>query len=57
MYGSIFQNKFVLFEKSSLQRCKFQIYVETVKPFGCTKQLCILQLHIILLCKLNYGYH
>ena len=33
-------------EESSLQRCKFQISVETVKPFGCTKQFCILQLQI-----------
>ena len=29
-----------------------------VKPFGCMKQFCDLQLPIyILLCKLNYGYH
>ena len=34
------------FEESSLQRCKFQISVETVKLFGFTKQFCILQLPI-----------
>ena len=45
---SIFQNLvfFVSFEESSVQRCKFQISVETGKPFGCTKQFCILQLSI-----------
>ena len=44
----IFQNiKFsVSFEESSLKRCKFKISVETVKPFGCTKQICILQLPV-----------
>ena len=36
----------VSFEESSLQRCKFQISVETVKPFGCTKQFCILRLSV-----------
>ena len=28
------------------QRCKFWFSFETVKPFGCTKQFCILQLPI-----------
>ena len=36
----------VSFEESSLQRCIFQISVEMVKPFGCKKQFCILQLPI-----------
>ena len=26
-------------------------------PFGCTKQLCLLQMPMNLLCKLNSGYH
>ena len=43
----IFKIKFsVSFEESSLQRYKFQISVELVKPFGCTKQFCVLQLPI-----------
>ena len=36
----------VPFEELSLQRCKFQISVEMVKPFGCTKQFSTLQLPI-----------
>ena len=31
---------------SSLQRCQFKILVETIKPYGCTKQFCIFQLPI-----------
>ena len=50
VHGPIFQNLvFYSFEESSLERCKFQISVETVKLFGCTKdrkQFCILQLPI-----------
>ena len=34
------------FEESSLQKCRFKILVEIVKPFGCTKEICILQLPI-----------
>ena len=42
-----FQNKVsVSFENSSLERWKCKISVKTVKPFGCTKQFCILQLPI-----------
>ena len=33
-------------EESTLQRCQFQISVESVKPFAFTKQFCILQLPI-----------
>ena len=49
----------VSFEESSLQRCKFEIQVETLTPFGCrpTTQICIYAVAYILLCKLNYGYH
>ena len=36
----------VSFEESPLQRCKFKILVETVKPFGYMKLICILQLPI-----------
>ena len=44
VHGPVFQNYFfVSFEESSFQRRKFQISVETVIPFGCTKQFCILQ--------------
>ena len=54
MHGPILKISFsVSFEESSLQRCKFQISVETVKPFGCTKQFCILQLPISYC--INYG--
>ena len=46
--GPIFQNLVsVSFEESSPQRCKFQISVEMIKPFWCTKQFCILQMTII----------
>ena len=31
----------VTFEEKSLSRYKFEISVQTVKPFGCTKQVCI----------------
>ena len=40
----------VSFKESSLQRCKFEISVEMVKPFRYTKQICILQLPIISYC-------
>ena len=30
----------------SLQRCKSKIWVKTVKPFGCTKRLGVLQLPV-----------
>ena len=44
MHGPIFLNlASVSFEESSLQRCEFKISVETAKPFGSTKQFCILQ--------------
>ena len=47
MLGPTFQNLvFYLFEESSLPRWQFQISVEAVKPFGCTKQFCIMQLSI-----------
>ena len=36
----------ISFEESSLQRRKFQIITETIKPFGFTNQFCILQLPI-----------
>ena len=49
-WSKFFNIKFsVSFEESSLQKCVFKISVETVRPFGCTKQFCILQLPIILL--------
>ena len=41
------------FEESSLQKYKFQISVETVQPFGCTKQFCRLQLPISYCASLN----
>ena len=42
-----FKIKFsVSFEESSLQRCKFKISGKMVNWFGCTKQVCILQLPI-----------
>ena len=41
------------FEESSLQRCKFEILDETVKPFGCWKQFCALQLPISYLAYLS----
>ena len=50
----------VSFEESSLQRCKFEISVKTVKPFIWSKQFCVLQLRIFYYVKLtlcNYGYH
>ena len=37
---------FILRNQLSLQRCKFKISVETVKPFGWTKQFCIFQWQI-----------
>ena len=47
VHGPIFQNSFCIsFKGSSHQRCKFQISVKSVKPFGCWKQFCILQLPI-----------
>ena len=40
-----FKIKFsVSFEESSPQRCKFEISVKTVQPFGCMKQFCLLPL-------------
>ena len=44
VHGHIFQN--LASEESSLQRCKFKVSVETVKPFGCMEQFCTLQLPI-----------
>ena len=38
------------FDESLLQSCKFEILVETVKPFGCMKQFCVLQLPISYTC-------
>ena len=47
VHGPIFQIYFsVSFEESSLQRCKSEISVETVKLFRCKKQFCILQLPV-----------
>ena len=47
VHGPIFQNLlFCFIWESSLQRFKFKISIETVKPFGCTKQVCLLQLPI-----------
>ena len=34
----------ISFDETSLQRCKYKILVKTVKPFGRTKQFCILHL-------------
>ena len=45
----------VSFAKSSPERCKFEIWIKMVKPFGFTKQFWVMQLPV--LCKLNYGYH
>ena len=45
---------FVCWE-SLLHSSKFRISVKSVKPFGCTKQFCKLQLPITLLCKLHYA--
>ena len=57
-HSPIFQNLvFLFFEESSLQICNFKFSVETVQPFGRTKQFCILQLPYIILCKLDNGYH
>ena len=55
VHGPIFQNLFfsLSFEESSLQKYKFQISVETVQPFGCTKQFCRLQLPISYCASLN----
>ena len=47
VHGPIFQNSVsVSLEELSLQSCKFKIWVETVKLFDCTKQVCVLQLPI-----------
>ena len=37
---------FVFYLKNHLQRCQFKISVKMVKPFGCTKHFCVLQLPI-----------
>ena len=50
VYGPIFQNiVLVSLKESSLQRCKFQISVETVKSFGLTKQILYIAVAYILL--------
>ena len=47
VHNMIFQNCMcILFEGLSLQRYRSNISVESVKPFGFTKQFCILQLPI-----------
>ena len=46
----IFQKFSVSFEESSLQRCKFEILVETVKPFG-YKVILYIAVAYIVLCK------
>ena len=57
----IFKIKFsVSFQGSTHQRYKFKIWVKSVKPFGCRKQFCILQLPIsycVSLIIYDYGYH
>ena len=46
-HGPIFQNLvFCFIWKIITPKCKFKISVEMVKPFGCTKQFCVLQLPI-----------
>ena len=47
MHSPIFENLVCIsFGGSSHQRFKFKISVKSVKPFGCRKQFCILQLPI-----------